>query len=300
MIHRYSILLVVVVLLPPIGCIHGKKSGPKEITITTTELPDGVVGEPYSAELKATRRTKGVDLTWSLESGSLPDGLSLSDSGFITGTPTTAGEYTFVVKVVDNYDGSTNTKSLSIRVTTDSNGNGTDTLEITTEQADIPEGIIGNSYTVKFTANRTTDLIWTLDSGNLPDGLQLQSDGYILGVPTAATDTAFVIRVTDQNTGETAIKDFTIIVHNFVISPDTLPDATVEVPYNCQLLTNGGIIPITWTVSTGSLPDGLELDPSGIIVGIPSTPSSAVFVVTATDANGNISARAYTLTVSEP
>src|SRR5215471_15863947 len=74
--------------------------GPDLLSIDTTcPLPDGTVGTPYSATLTATGGT--APYTWTLLSGSLPPGLSLSGAGVISGTPTTAGTYTFTLKVVD-------------------------------------------------------------------------------------------------------------------------------------------------------------------------------------------------------
>lgn len=68
------------------------------ITITTTSLPDGQVGTPYDQTLTATGGK--TPYTWSIESGSLPAGLSLDPStGAITGTPTAAGSSSFAVKV---------------------------------------------------------------------------------------------------------------------------------------------------------------------------------------------------------
>jgi hypothetical protein len=66
-------------------------------TITTATLPNGVVGTPYSQTLAATGDTP---ITWSRELGSLPPGLTLSTSGVISGTPTTAtGDYAYAFKV---------------------------------------------------------------------------------------------------------------------------------------------------------------------------------------------------------
>lgn len=63
---------------------------------TTTSLPDFTIGEAYSEQLEADGGEG--DPSWSLVSGSLPDGLSLSTSGLISGTPTpSAVEETFVV-----------------------------------------------------------------------------------------------------------------------------------------------------------------------------------------------------------
>jgi hypothetical protein len=69
------------------------------LVITTQSLPAATVGVPYSATLTATG---GIPpYTWTVISGSLPPGLSLSSAGVISGTPTTAGTYNFTVQVID-------------------------------------------------------------------------------------------------------------------------------------------------------------------------------------------------------
>lgn len=78
--------------------------------ITTTSLPEGQVGTAYNQTLTAT----GDDpITWSV-SGSLPAGLSLSEDGKITGTPTTAGDYKFTVTAT-NASGS-DSKEYTIKI----------------------------------------------------------------------------------------------------------------------------------------------------------------------------------------
>jgi hypothetical protein len=83
------------------------------VCITTTTLPSGTEHVPYSATLAAVGGTPPY--TWSVVSGSLPPGLSLSTSGAITGTPTAAGNYTFSVKVIDSVGG-TATETFTITV----------------------------------------------------------------------------------------------------------------------------------------------------------------------------------------
>ncbi|MEX2612245.1 MAG: Ig domain-containing protein, partial [Gaiellaceae bacterium] len=53
--------------------------------------------------------------TWSRVSGKLPNGLSLSSSGTISGTPTKRGTYTFKVRVRDSV-GTQVSKSFSIQI----------------------------------------------------------------------------------------------------------------------------------------------------------------------------------------
>ena len=55
--------------------------GDTAITITTTSLPSGTVNTAYSQTLTATGDTP---ITWSRDSGTLPNGLSLSSSGTIS------------------------------------------------------------------------------------------------------------------------------------------------------------------------------------------------------------------------
>lgn len=56
------------------------------IGITTTSLPDYTVGTPYSFQLTASGGS--ANYSWAIQSGALPDGLTLSTSGLISGTPT--------------------------------------------------------------------------------------------------------------------------------------------------------------------------------------------------------------------
>ena len=83
---------------------------PEKPVITTTTLSGGKVGEAYSQTLAATG---AAAITWSIESGSLPAGLTLSGNT-ISGTPTTAGTFTFTVKAGNSVGN--DTRELSIVV----------------------------------------------------------------------------------------------------------------------------------------------------------------------------------------
>ena len=68
------------------------------LTIVTSGLPDGIAGMSYSQNLFVISETP---VTWSIASGSLPDGLDLSDDGLIFGMPMKAGTFTFTVKATN-------------------------------------------------------------------------------------------------------------------------------------------------------------------------------------------------------
>ena len=79
-------------------------------TVTTTTLPDGKVGDAYSQTLAATGTNP---ITWGIETGTLPDGLTLVGDT-IKGTPSKAGDFKFTVKATNG--GGSDTKELTIKV----------------------------------------------------------------------------------------------------------------------------------------------------------------------------------------
>ena len=77
---------------------------------------------------------------------------------------------------------------------------------------------------------------------------------------------------------ETAFAQFTI-----TLQPNTLPPATLGTAYSQVVTAVGGNAPYTFSVSSGSLPAGLSLDPDGTISGTPTASGSPTFQIQATD-----------------
>ena len=84
-----------------------------DLVVTTSSLPSGTVGHSYSSHLSATGGESPY--TWRVKSGHLPPGLKLSSGGVVSGSPTTAGSYSFTVAVTDA-NHLTRTRSLTIVV----------------------------------------------------------------------------------------------------------------------------------------------------------------------------------------
>ena len=96
--------------------------GPTSLQISVTALPPGTLTAPYTASLGATGGT--TPYSWAISSGALPAGLTLSSGGQISGTPTTAGTFSFTVKVSDSGSpAQTATADLSITVDSSSSAN---------------------------------------------------------------------------------------------------------------------------------------------------------------------------------
>ena len=83
---------------------------PTKPVITTVTLPDGKVGDAYSQTLAATGTNP---ITWGIETGTLPDGLTLVGDT-IKGTPSKAGNFKFTVKATNG--GGSDTKELTIKI----------------------------------------------------------------------------------------------------------------------------------------------------------------------------------------
>ncbi|RLP96096.1 hypothetical protein EAD89_00270 [Micromonospora sp. BL4] len=98
----------------------------------------------------------------------------------------------------------------------------------------------------------------------------------------------YTFRVAAANAGGTGAQSApsTAVTVN---APPTLnfsppPAGRVGVPYRDQLGVNGGTAPFTWSVSAGSLPAGLTLDPvTGLLSGVPTTAGSSSFTVQVSD-----------------
>lgn len=70
------------------------------LVITTTTVPDATDNKAYSFQLQATGDVQPY--TWSVASGALPTGVTLSSSGLLSGTPTVTGAFNFTAQVVDS------------------------------------------------------------------------------------------------------------------------------------------------------------------------------------------------------
>lgn len=82
------------------------------------------------------------------------------------------------------------------------------------------------------------------------------------------------------------------------LSPATLPNGTVGVPYTQTFTGSGGTAPYTFGVTAGALPAGLTLTAAGVLAGTPTTAGSSTFTVRGTDALGCFAERSYTTAIA--
>ncbi|MGH8659896.1 MAG: putative Ig domain-containing protein [Gammaproteobacteria bacterium] len=251
---------------------------------TTSSLPNGTVGQTYGpVTLQASSGCK-PPLTWSVGAGALPPGLTLNaQSGVIGGTPTQAGTFNFTIKVTDS-TGQSDTNGLQITITT----NGPE-CEIATSL--LPNGTVNQSYPAVTlqTRNCTPPLTWSVSAGALPPGLRLNAQaGVIDGTPSQADTFNFAVRVSSAGQLDTQDLQITIgppVAVCEITTTSPLPDGRVNQPYPPQTLrTTGCTAPLTWSVSAGALPPGLNLNAqTGVIGGTATGDGTFNFTVRVTD-----------------
>ncbi|WP_164931844.1 putative Ig domain-containing protein [Dyella sp. M7H15-1] len=266
-------------------------------TITTSTVPNGTVGVSYSTTISASGGNSPY--TFSLASGSLPPGLSLSSSGVFSGTPTAGGSYTFTVRVTDAAS-STATKTYS-NVTISA-------PTIMVSPSSLPSATQNSSYSQTVNASGgTSPYTYAVTSGSLPSGVTLNaSSGALGGTPTVYGNFSFTVTATDSSSGTgpyTGSANYTLTVNASTptITTSSVPNGTVGVSYNQTISASNGNPPYTFSISSGSLPPGLSLSSGGVISGTPTAGGSYTFTVKVTDANSNTATQTYSgVTIAAP
>ncbi|PYU64181.1 MAG: hypothetical protein DMG49_27120 [Acidobacteria bacterium] len=181
---------------------------PPPLAISTTTLPDGMVGTPYSQDIQATGGV--APFTWVVGAGTLlPHNLNLDNSTTstvtISGTPDTQQTAVqFTIQVTDSANQSA-TQSYTVTI------KNPPTLTIATSS--VPPGTINVAYpSFSFlAAGGTSPFTWS-ETGALPSGLNFASNGTLSGTPTVTG--SFPITVTVKDSGvQTSTKTFTIVVY---------------------------------------------------------------------------------------
>lgn len=321
-IELMSALVCTCALSLLIGCGAGTYPTTARTLIIVSPLPpDGTLGAAYGGAQGFSFAASGGATpylwSWTPATGSaLPPGLNLSpDTGTVSGTPTTAGVYSFTISMKDSSP-SGNQASLSCVITI------TSPAALTITSADPPEAILGvpyggdSGYSL-LASGGVAPYTWTWAAAagsSLPPGLELSTAGVIVGTITTAGSYTFGVTVSDSESSPAQLTSiYTINVNDatgLTITSGTPPSGKVGVSYGGSHLVQGhqfygfplsaigGTPPYTWHWSAGagsSLPPGLKISvlfwggstrcclSIPVITGIPTTSGTYDVVLRVTD-----------------
>jgi hypothetical protein len=266
------------------------------LTIQSQSVPGGTVGQAYSQTLTAlavtsTNPVQGspASASWTIQSGNLPAGVTLSTAGVLSGTPTTEGSYTFVVRADGGGSVSdTETETLVIR----------QPIVVSSPFRGAQKSEVGVSFSATQTATGGNGTFtWALASGSAPAGLELAPDGTISGTPAAPGRFAFVMHVTDGEGRVATVNATLVVAPKFEITSLKLKSAKAGAPYRTTITTVGGVAPAVWTVR-GKLPVGVTFGKKlHLFIGTPRKAGKYRVTVQAVDALGATARKTLTLVV---
>lgn len=182
------------------------------MTVTTSVLPVGEVGVPYTVTLA---ETGGVaPITWTKASGTIPTGLTLADStGIVSGTPTVTASAAAV-----EFEATDSTPVTP--QTADSSGlTFTIYAALAISTMSLPNAFPTQAYSSTLaTTGGNGAVTWAVTAGTLPAGLVLHTGtGVVFGTPTANAATATVTITATDALGGTSSQSLTITVPTEVV-----------------------------------------------------------------------------------
>jgi hypothetical protein len=282
-----------------VSCGGGGAGGPSQPVISA-DAPSGKTGVPYPTYGFTVTSGGQAPFAWA-ETGNLPPGLSLSSTGELSGTPTTAGTFPITVTVTDSSVPPLTASAPVNLMILDS------PIVISTVPAP-PAGTLTHpyaGYTFMVGSGGSPPFTWAVSKGTPPPGMTVGSNGSLSGTPTSAGSFPFTVTATDSaSTPGTGSQLFTVEVNtppppvvNLTPAP---PSSVADSVYAFTLTASGGYLPLSWAVTAGALPPGLTLGASGDLSGTPTTIGSFPFTVTVTDGAAEKNSALLTIGITAP
>jgi hypothetical protein len=260
-----------------------------QFEVSTTSLPDAVVGTAYSQQLNTAGAPSGAVITW--KKVALPKGFALSSGGLLTGTPSAKalGVQSVQVSVVDIKHGTPATATIPLTIG-EAPAFGT--------KSPVAAGFTeGQFSTATVTATGFPAPTFSV-TGTLPTGVTLDSaTGVLSGTPainTASSQDAFTITATN-GIGAPVSETFTLSLYAplaITVAPLSIAQGATVPSSGFQLATVTGVeVGGTVKVKATGLPKGLKISAAGVVTGTVSARDVAgdyTVTITATSKDGKV------------
>ncbi len=261
------------------------------ITLIPASLPPGIVSGAYPQQTFSASGGNGGPYTYTM-TGSVP-GLGLT-GGVLSGSPTTAGPYTFTIGVSDGsqYTPAFTPKSYAVTVYP----------AITITPATIPNADMSVNYSQAFSASGGSGSGYSYSISAAPPVLSINpTTGVLSGLPSASGSSSFKITAQDSLGFTGTSPSITLTVNPAITlspAPATFTGAQIGTGYSQAFTATGGSGSYTYSL-VGSAPGGLSLN-AGVLSGTPAISGTFSFSITATDSLGGTATNAYKLTIANP
>jgi hypothetical protein len=279
-------------------------SGAVAPAFTASTPPGAVVGTPYAYTFKCS----GTFPTFTISSGTLPPWFTLGTNGVLYGTANAPGSFSFDVTATNSAGTTTVALTLAITATTGVIPVYGANLMVTGSSA------VGGVLTTTLGSFTGTPNVytyqWCRNAVPIAGASGVAAAGVAITYTVGTADVGTVI--TSTVTAGNATGTSPAAISNPIIVPGTAavggvpvfvaqspPAAPLGDPYAYQFAATGGIS--SWSISSGSPPPGLTLNPvSGLLSGVPTAPGGTfTFVVLASNSFGSTASNSLAISATE-
>lgn len=147
----------------------------------------------------------------------------------------------------------------------------------------LPAGRVNNFYDRVMEGASGNQVEFSVGSGALPPGVNLNTFGRIVGTPIAPGAYGFTLRARDTIEGDVTIREYLWTVAGPVLQTLSLPNGFLDTTYSAPMAAVGGTGPYAWTLLRGPLPAGFALSADGRLSGRTPVAGTYTFLVRAAD-----------------
>ncbi len=259
-----------------------------------TVLPGASVGSSYHGVLSVGGGRPPY--SFDVSRGDLPPGLVLNSlTGSISGIPTRPGNFPFTITVTSYPVGvlgaDENSTVSGERAYTMAVAPSINSVAVQISPADPSIAAGGKiQFTAAVSNTSNTAVTWSASAGTI------SSSGLFTAPASGSTNS---ITVTASSAGASANATVTVASPAFEITTSSVPSAVEATPYSASMTASGGHPPYQWSLVSGSLPAGLQLNVgTGTLSGSPSQSGTFPFNVRGTDAASHTAQQSFSLVVS--